>query len=153
MRIARIVREDGKYCVKSEKPSSTWSGGCYSTKGEAEDRLREIEYFKSKSAAHSVTLRYAMTEGITFDKLKTMTKAELKKLGLGIWDEEDGKATMLFPGDWYDEIPKGFEVVDIFGEVEKFDPKKSDDDQRSGFLPYGLVVKVARRFLRELRGS
>lgn len=79
-----------------------------------------------------------------------MTKAELKKLGLGMWKEEDGQTTMLFPGDWYDEIPKGFEVVDIFGETEKFDPKKSDDDQRFGFLPYGIVVKVAQRFLSTL---
>ena len=64
MRVARIVKEDGKYCVKSEKPSSTWSGGCYPTKEEAVKRLQEIEYFKHKSAAHSVTLRYAMAEGI-----------------------------------------------------------------------------------------
>ena len=59
-RIARIVKEDGKYCVKSEDPSSTWSGGCYKSKGEAEKRLREIEYFKHKSAAIKLAVRKAM---------------------------------------------------------------------------------------------
>ncbi len=36
------------YCVKSEKPGSTWSGGCYPTKAEAEKRLRDVEFFKHK---------------------------------------------------------------------------------------------------------
>ena len=41
-------------------PSSTWSGGCYKSKGEAEKRLREIEYFKHKSAAIKLAVRKAM---------------------------------------------------------------------------------------------
>jgi len=83
-----------------------------------------------------------------------MSQAELKKLGLGSWDEpKGGVATMLFPAEWYKEIPAGFEVVDIFGEKEKFQPGKSDDDQRMGFLPYGIEVKVARRFIGKLRAS
>lgn len=44
-RFAKIVKEGDKYCVKSEK-NSDWSGGCYDTKKEAEDRLAEVEMFK-----------------------------------------------------------------------------------------------------------
>lgn len=146
---AVIRKEKGEYCVRSPN-NPDWNGGCYSSKEKAEERLRQVEYFKHKSAACNFIFRVALQKGIAFDKLKTMSKAELKKLGLGVWDEEDGKATMLFPGEWYDEIPKGFEVVDIFGETEKFDPKKSDKDQRFGLLPYGIVVKVAQRFLANL---
>ncbi|HKZ42214.1 MAG TPA: hypothetical protein VJ044_14720, partial [Candidatus Hodarchaeales archaeon] len=40
-----IVKEKGKYCVKSPK-NPDWSGGCYDTKEEAEDRLDEVEMFK-----------------------------------------------------------------------------------------------------------
>ena len=42
-----VVRKTpGKgYCVKSEK-NSDWSGGCYPTQGEANDRLKQVEKFK-----------------------------------------------------------------------------------------------------------
>ena len=55
MRIAEIQRTSyikkikGKgYCVMPKDSSSSWSGGCYPTKAEAEDRLRTVEYFKHK---------------------------------------------------------------------------------------------------------
>lgn len=44
--VGRIVEEHSQYCVKSEKPGSNWSGGCYDTKGEAEDRLKQVERAK-----------------------------------------------------------------------------------------------------------
>lgn len=48
-REAIIRKEKGKgYCVKS--PSNPdWNGGCYPSKGEAEKRLEQVEYFKNKS--------------------------------------------------------------------------------------------------------
>lgn len=41
------IQEDGKtkYEVKSES-NPDWSGGKYDTKEEAEDRLRQVEFFK-----------------------------------------------------------------------------------------------------------
>jgi hypothetical protein len=41
------IQEDGKikYEVKSES-NPDWSGGIYNTKEEAEDRLRQVEFFK-----------------------------------------------------------------------------------------------------------
>jgi 8-oxo-dGTP pyrophosphatase MutT (NUDIX family) len=42
-----IRKENGKYCVRS--PSNPdWNGGCYSSKGEAEKRLKQVEFFKHK---------------------------------------------------------------------------------------------------------
>jgi hypothetical protein len=144
-----IRKEKGEYCVRSPN-NPNWNGGCYHSKEKAEERLRQVEYFKHKSAACNFIFRVALQKGVSFDKLKSMSQAELEKLGLGVWNEpKDGVATMLFPAGWYKEIPAGFEVVDIFGEKEKFQPGKSDNEQRMGFLPYGIEVKVARRFIRE----
>lgn len=42
-----VIRKNkkGEYCVKSES-NPDWSGGCYSTKEEAEERLKQVEMFK-----------------------------------------------------------------------------------------------------------
>lgn len=40
-----IRREDGEYCVRSPN-NPDWNGGCYKSKEKAEERLREVEYFK-----------------------------------------------------------------------------------------------------------
>lgn len=41
-----VVRKEGdKYCVRSEK-NKDWSGGCYDTKEEATERLKQVEMFK-----------------------------------------------------------------------------------------------------------
>lgn len=41
----KIVKEDGKWCVKSKKGKSL---GCYDTKKKALERLRQVEHFKDK---------------------------------------------------------------------------------------------------------
>jgi len=51
-RTSYIKKEKGKYCVKSHK-NKDWSGGCYDTKGEAEDRLKQVEMFKHMGADQS----------------------------------------------------------------------------------------------------
>ena len=66
--------------------------------------------------------------------LRNMTQVALKEMGLGNWDGR----LMLFPGEWYNHIPAGFIVEDIFGEMETFKPGISDDDIRCGCLPYGI---------------
>ncbi len=45
LRTAVIRKEKGQYCVRSPN-NPDWNGGCYDTKGEAEDRLKAVEYFK-----------------------------------------------------------------------------------------------------------
>lgn len=44
-RTEKIVKEDGEWCVKSEK-NPDWSGGCYKSKEKAQDRLNQVEMFK-----------------------------------------------------------------------------------------------------------
>ncbi len=44
--IGKILKKKGKWCVVSGNPDSSWSGGCFDTKAEAEKRLRQVEYFK-----------------------------------------------------------------------------------------------------------
>jgi hypothetical protein len=140
-----IKKEKGQYCVRSPN-SPDWNGGCFDSKGEAEKRLKQVEYFKHKDSAWRVVLAFAKSKGIAFEKLKSMSKKELKELGCSAWDNpKDGRVTMLFPAEWYDEIPNGLDVVDIFGEAEKFQRGKSDKDQRMGFLPYGVMIKIAVR--------
>lgn len=48
---------------------------------------------------------------------------------------------ILFPGEWYNSIPDGFVVVGLFGEKYPFQKGVSDDDIRSGCLPYGILRK------------
>lgn len=79
-----------------------------------------------------------------FRQVKSMTHRELRDLGCRPWDEpnDEGMVLMLFPGEWYDLIPKGFKIVDINGNTESFAPKETDDDIRFGCLAYGIMVKA-----------
>lgn len=45
---ARVVQKGSQWCVESESGKNL---GCYPTKGEADDRLSEVEYFKHKESA------------------------------------------------------------------------------------------------------
>lgn len=44
-----IRKEKGEFCVRSPN-NKDWNGGCYKSKEKAEERLRQVEYFKHKSA-------------------------------------------------------------------------------------------------------
>ena len=67
-KIAIIVEENGKFCVRSPK-NKKWNGGCFSTRAAAEKRLAEVEVFKhmkggskkpfSKKAAEVLTDPYS----------------------------------------------------------------------------------------------
>ena len=139
-RVAVIRKEKGKFCVRSPY-NPDWNGGCYDTEDEAKKRLHEVEYFKINKSA----FLKAAKKGISFDKLRSMSKKELTDLGFGLWDEKGGEALMLFPSEMYDQIPEGFEVDAILGETEEFHKGVSDDDTRANSLPYGITVRVARR--------
>ena len=73
-----------------------------------------------------------------FDALKTLPKEVLKKMGVRIWDEENGEIHYLYPGEWFNLIPEGLLVIDIGGKEELFSKEKSDDDIRFGCLAYGF---------------
>jgi hypothetical protein len=75
-----------------------------------------------------------------FDCLKTKTSKELKELGVGVWDSNEKGTMYLYPKEWYNSIPEGYEVVGLFGNSHKFKHGVSDDDIRFGMLPYGFLV-------------
>lgn len=92
-----------------------------------------------------------------WDALRTMDVTALKEMGLGVWNKPDleGKVLMLFPGEWYPHIPKGFWIEDLNTPVESaspmrirpagkeyFEPGKTDDDIRFGCLAFGVRVKT-----------
>lgn len=112
--------------------------------------------FLERRALVETSCRYiealVKSKGLDFGKLRGMSKKELQELGLGLWNEKDGKALMLFPGNWYEQIPQGYEVETILGESKEFGPGIGKDRQ-FGMLPYGISVKVARRFLAGLRAD
>jgi len=43
--VSFISEENDEYCVRSDK-NPDWSGGCYDTKSEAKDRLKQVEVMK-----------------------------------------------------------------------------------------------------------
>jgi len=83
--------------------------------------------------------------------LPSLSPGVLRELGLRQWNDPDdpedawetrriGGTLWLFPGEWYSDIPKGFEIVDISGCRERFERGTTDDDIRFGCLAYGIVV-------------
>lgn len=88
-------------------------------------------------------LKYVPKHAATFYQIVNEAPREiLIMLGFGLWDIEDGVETLLFPSDWYDVIPEGFEVFGISGKPKKFIKGVSDDDRRHGCLPYGIKRKL-----------
>lgn len=53
-----IRKEKGQYCVRSPN-NPDWNGGCFDTKGEAEDRLRQVEFFKRQATDQEIAQRVA----------------------------------------------------------------------------------------------
>lgn len=94
---------------------------------------------------------------VDWGNLRSMSRIALREMGCRPWNNPDdiedddyeddvqtfgaGNALMLFPSEWYDHVPVGFEIVDIFGKTEKFVPGETDDDIRFGCLSYGVLAK------------
>ncbi len=77
-----------------------------------------------------------------FEMLRRFTAPQLRKMGLAYWEKEVTAPLMLFPAEWYHAIPAGFEIEDINGRREKFQPGETNDDRRFGALPYGIRAKA-----------
>ena len=74
------------------------------------------------------------TDSGWFDRLKTLPPETLKQIGCGIWEE----GHYLYPAEWYDFIPNGYEIVNINNEVELFRKGHTDNDRRFGMLSFGF---------------
>jgi hypothetical protein len=70
-----------------------------------------------------------------FNQLRAAPVDVLLDIGMQWWDE----TLLLFPCEWYDCIPDGYIVTNIFGEEESFEHGKTDDDRRFGCLSYGFA--------------
>jgi hypothetical protein len=77
----------------------------------------------------------------------------LREFGLRPWndpaepDDDDppifrNHTLWLLPLEWYDSLPPGLPLVDIFGGQMTFEPGTSDDGGRLGCLPYGITVRA-----------
>ena len=74
-----------------------------------------------------------------YKALKMMQPDNLKKIGCQVWGKKDGKTYWLYPAEWYDHIPNGTEIVNIFGNVKTFKYGETSNDMRFGALSYGFV--------------
>lgn len=75
-----------------------------------------------------------------FQELKRKSVADLKALGCGVWTETPESYHMLYPLEWYDDIPAGLEMLCISGRTEKFVHGQTDNDTRFGMLAFGFLV-------------
>ena len=72
-----------------------------------------------------------------FDSMRNMVAEE----DIQDYPEEDlDKDLWLIPASEYDNIPDGFEVVDIFGKREPFHKGPGMKDARCGCLAYGVLM-------------
>jgi hypothetical protein len=67
------------------------------------------------------------------------SQEQLIELGCQLMEENEGKTLLLFPGEWYEFIPNGSKLIDIFWSAEVFEKGVTDDDIRYGALAYGVV--------------
>lgn len=115
-----VIRKNdkGEYCVKSPD-NPDWNGGCYDTKEEAEERLQEVEYFKSEGNLKKAQYDNGKYMEIVFiqnpseweeceEVLETQGKKGLLEY-LSQWDMGTGF-------EEYDELPFGTSDTIVFGE-------------------------------------
>ena len=57
----------------------------------------------------------------------------------------EGCELLLLPVEWYEVIPKGFNLIDISGKIIAFEPGETSRETRIGCLGYGVSVPVPSR--------
>ena len=70
-----------------------------------------------------------------FLALRKLSVQALKEMGMRRWNE----ILWVYPAEWYNSIPAGLGIVDIFGEEERFVPGVTDNGRRVGTLAYGFI--------------
>ena len=77
-----------------------------------------------------------------YEALPRLSRENLIKIGCSIWETVGGQIHWLYPGEWYEVIPDGTEIVDISGRRKEFVNGNSSDDIRGGCLAYGFIQQV-----------
>lgn len=75
---AVIRKEKGQFCVRSPN-NPDWNGGCFDTKGEAEKRLKQVEFFKHKKAKRPVRINRRLIEAFVTRTLVPQIERWLKR--------------------------------------------------------------------------
>ncbi len=105
--------------------------------------MNEIRFvFPQFDRPDGTTVTPFLTTIEEYERLPQLSDASLQEIGCARWEDIDGKALWLFPHEWYDTIPYGLDVVDIFGRVESFEQGKTDNDKRFCSLPYGFIKDI-----------
>lgn len=110
--------------------------------------LKKALNLKDGEEIHFITPQFERTDGRKikyfprspeeYAALPLLDPQNLKEIGCGVWNKENGKTLWLFPKEWYAYIPNGTRIVDINGDVEQFVRGETDDDIRYGMLAYGF---------------
>jgi hypothetical protein len=69
-----------------------------------------------------------------FRALRGLSTTALMEMGVQQWNA----VLWLYPGEWFDHIPMGLDVVSIFGKAGVFNPR-TDNDIRFGCLSFGFI--------------
>ena len=90
--------------------------------------------------ADGKTVAVPAPERDSFYKLSEVSEGQARGLGMQRWTESDESAgdLWLFPAEWYEAIPEGFEVEAIDGEQKRFSQRTCSRDRRQGALAYGI---------------
>ena len=114
------------------------------------EKLREAIGASPSEVVEVVTPTFNRQDGLQvptpicdFSRLHELSVETLKQIGCQKWDKpnKDGNTLWLYPAEWYDHIPDGTPIVDIFGNAEVFKRGETDDDKRFGALAYGFFRK------------
>lgn len=75
-----------------------------------------------------------------FLRLKA-THSELIEKGLKVWEITEKGTHYLYPPEWYNVIPTGYPVYDIFEEKGKFNKRTYKNEARFGAMTFGFFRK------------
>lgn len=106
--------------------------------------MSELVSFLSQPGIKIVMPQFERTDGVVpvqpdggelwFDQLKGLPHETLEAIGMGVWE----KGHYLYPAEWFDFIPDGYSVIDIFGVEKPFNRDNASNDTRYGMLAFGF---------------
>lgn len=77
-----------------------------------------------------------------YEALPKMDKKTLLDIGCQMWEKVGNKIHWLYPAEWFEYIPEGFEVYSVNEKYVKFNKHSCDADTRFGALSYGFLQAI-----------
>lgn len=112
------------------------------------DTLDYIEYYEKLSEYHNIdtdVFKLKIVEYFSKVDYYNFTWDELIKIGLTAWDDQ----LLLIPKYQYPCIIDGTILMDINGNELVFEEGVTDDDDRFGYLGYGIFSERLKAINRE----